>query len=199
MDENGTLQNEVSAVQQAFIDYYSNSLVRAIGTRGVVRQKIMEIGVLLSLEQQTALLKPFSAEDVRIAMFNIDSAKSPGSDGFGSGFFEEMWPIIRAEISSAVLQFFLVGRMPSQMPHTLLTLLPKMDQPRQAKNFRSIDCCQTLYKVVSKMLCYRLAKVLPFIIGKQQGAFVQGRSILHNVLIGQDLLRGYNRTRISPR
>lgn len=69
----------------------------------------------------------------------------------------------------------------------------------QPKDYWPIACCQTLYKVISKMLCFRLAKVLPEIIGDQQGAFVRGRSILHNVMIGQDLLRGYTHAKISPR
>lgn len=85
-----------------------------------------------------------------------------------------------------------------QLHHTLITLIPKVDHAKYTKDYRPIACCQTLYKVVSKMLCFRLAKVLRAIIGEHQGAFVQGRSILHNVLIGQDLLRGYNHTKISP-
>lgn len=95
--------------------------------------------------------------------------------------------------------FFYTGELPQQLHHTLLTLIPKVDQASFAKHFRLIVCFQTLYKVISKMLCHRLAKVLPEIIGEQQGAFVPGHSILHNVLIGQDLLRGYNRARFSPR
>lgn len=146
-----------------------------------------------------SLLQPFTKEDVRIALFNIDRTKTPGSDGFGRGFFQDMWLFIGDEFSQVVLQFFDTCQLPLQMHHTLITLVPKVDQARTLKDFRPIACCQMIYKVISKMLCHRLAKVLPGIIGEQQGVFMQGRAISHNVLIGQDLLKGYNRTRLSPR
>ena len=41
--------------------------------------------------------------------------------------------------------------------------------------------------------------ILPDIINPGQGAFVKGREIIFNVLICQDLARGYQRKHISPR
>ncbi|XP_062093460.1 uncharacterized protein LOC133799461 [Humulus lupulus] len=41
--------------------------------------------------------------------------------------------------------------------------------------------------------------VLPDLVQLNQGAFVQGRSIAHNVLIFQDLIKNYERTSTSPR
>ena len=41
--------------------------------------------------------------------------------------------------------------------------------------------------------------VLPKLIDSSQGAFVKGRELLYNVLICQDIARGYNRKGISPR
>lgn len=85
------------------MDYYSSSLGSATFTRGGVRNEIMAMGRILSVEHQTSLIRPFSEEDVKIALFNIDRRKSPGSDGFGSGFFKEMWLEIGSEVSKAVL------------------------------------------------------------------------------------------------
>lgn len=49
------------------------------------------------------------------------------------------------------------------------------------------------------MLCTRLREVLPELVNVNQGAFVEGRSILHNVLLAQELIKGYDQSRISPR
>lgn len=49
------------------------------------------------------------------------------------------------------------------------------------------------------MICKRLKKVLLDLIDLNQGAFVKGRSILHNVLLTQELLKGYEQAGISPR
>ena len=37
------------------------------------------------------LIKLPSLEEVKNALFSIDSNKTPGSDGFGAGFFKTYW------------------------------------------------------------------------------------------------------------
>lgn len=49
------------------------------------------------------------------------------------------------------------------------------------------------------MICARLREVLPHLVDTNQGAFVEGRSILHNVLLAQELVKGYDQANISPR
>lgn len=80
-----------------------------------------------------------------------------------------------------------------------MVLLPKTNAPRGPKDFRPIACCNTIYNCISKVLCNRLQVVLPSVIDENQSAFVEGRSILHNVLIGQEFLRLYNMKAAFPR
>ena len=49
------------------------------------------------------------------------------------------------------------------------------------------------------MFSTRLKEVLPTIIDPSQAAFIPGRELLYNVLISQDLARGYQRQHITPR
>ncbi|XP_062094273.1 uncharacterized protein LOC133800332 [Humulus lupulus] len=49
------------------------------------------------------------------------------------------------------------------------------------------------------MLCSRLSEVLPFLIHSNEGAFIKNRLLAHNILIFQDLLKGYTRKNISAR
>ncbi|VFR00055.1 unnamed protein product [Cuscuta campestris] len=44
-----------------------------------------------------------------------------------------------------------------------------------------------------------MKEVLPHIINLNQGAFVQGRELIHNVLMCQEIAKGYNRKNISSR
>ena len=138
---------------------------------------------------QLSLLKSFSHQEIRAALFSIPSIKSPGPDGFGSGFFKVMWQDIGDEICRAIRQFFESGSIPEELLDTTLSLVPKCDNPSRAMDYRPIACCFTLYKCISKLLCSRLAKVLPALVQSNQGAFVQGRSIAHNILIFKILSR----------
>ncbi|XP_062114173.1 uncharacterized protein LOC133825213 [Humulus lupulus] len=49
------------------------------------------------------------------------------------------------------------------------------------------------------MLCSRLDTILPSLINSNQGAFIKHISLAYNVLIFQDLIKGYNRKNSSPR
>ncbi|XP_074266038.1 uncharacterized protein LOC141588497 [Silene latifolia] len=90
-------------------------------------------------------------------------------------------------------------KMLKQLNATVLTLIPKCKLPASVTQFGPIACCNVLYKAISKLLSARLGAMLPDLVSLNQGGFVQGRSIVENILIYQDLVRMYNRQSFSPR
>ncbi|XP_074297375.1 uncharacterized protein LOC141628090 [Silene latifolia] len=152
-------------------------------------------GAFLSYYQD--LLGTHTATDPSI--FSIPKSKSPGTDGFNSQFYRDAWDIVGEEVCAAIADFFSTGKLLNQINSTVITLIPKVDRPTSVKHFRPISCCNVIYKLISKILCTRLALILPDIISQNQGAFVKGRSILENILICQDLVRLYSRGMASPR
>uniref|UniRef100_A0A803QD09 Reverse transcriptase domain-containing protein n=1 Tax=Cannabis sativa TaxID=3483 RepID=A0A803QD09_CANSA len=164
-----------------------------------LRSDCMELGNRLNLEHQLSLIKPFTSKEIKKAFFSIPDSKSPRPDGYGASFFKTMWPELGAEFIKAVENFFKTGFMPREFHATMITLIPKTETPTKAVDFRPIAHCLTVYKCISKLLCSRLSQVLLGLINQNQGAFVQGRSIAHNVMILQDLLKNYKRKNISPR
>ncbi|KAL2251960.1 UNVERIFIED_CONTAM: hypothetical protein Sindi_2318300 [Sesamum indicum] len=89
-----------------FITYYQNLLG---GDRRRARIDIRFLRPwarhILSNEESTALLLPFTPADVKQAVFDIAEDKALGPDGYSSGFFKAAWPIVGQEVSSAVLDF----------------------------------------------------------------------------------------------
>lgn len=79
-----------------------------------------------------------------------------------------------------------------QFNTTTLTMVPKIEQASMVTQFRPIACCNTFYKIISKMLCKRLKGVLPELLGECQGAFISGRSIMQNILLCEAILKQYN-------
>ncbi|XP_074278368.1 uncharacterized protein LOC141601959 [Silene latifolia] len=91
------------------------------------------------------------------------------------------------------------GRMLKQVNETTLTLIQKKSRPKSVADFKPITYCNGIYKVIYKIVCNRLARVLPSIVRENQSAFIKGRDIMDNILICQDLVRLYKRKTCSPR
>lgn len=95
--------------------------------------------------------------------------------------------------------FFRSGKLLKQVDSTIITPIPKSSCPNSVSDYRPIACCNTVYKIIAKIISARLAEVLPSIIRANQGAFVKDRSIMENLLICQDIARNYHKDGGSPR
>ncbi|KAL0455418.1 UNVERIFIED_CONTAM: hypothetical protein Slati_0881000 [Sesamum latifolium] len=122
---------------------------------------------------------------------HTEEDKSPGPDGYSSGFFKVALPIVGDEVTRAVLDFFHNGKLLRQVNATLLVLIPKVQAPSHVSDFRPISCCNVLYKVITKIIAQRLSLILDYLVSPSQNDFVPGRSIGDNALLAQELFTGY--------
>ncbi|KAL5555671.1 hypothetical protein UlMin_037907 [Ulmus minor] len=137
----------------------------------------------------------FVAEDVRTAVFQMAPSKSPGADGMSALFYQKYWSIVGDEVTTACLRFLNEGHDLGSINETLITLLPKVKSPTQISEFRPISLCNVLYKITSKMLATRMRSVMDSIISEEQSAFIPGRLISDNAIIGFECLHALKRRR----
>lgn len=76
---------------------------------------------------------------------------------------------------------------------TILTLISKVNNAMLMKDFRSIACCNLLYKFYPFIITNRLNTVIPYLISSNRIVFIQEQSIT-NVLSLHEIMRGYSRT-----
>lgn len=87
-----------------------------------------------------------------------------------------------------IKEVFINGIIPSYLNETLMTLIPKCQSPETLNNYRPISLCNSVYKIISKIIVARIRPLLVDLISPVQSAFVPGRRGMDNVLIAQELL-----------
>lgn len=97
------------------------------------------------------------------------------------------------DLIAGVTEYIRTGEMLKGKNDKIIILTPKTKHAENVIDCRPIAYYNTIYKVVSKILCNSLKIVFPSIITESQSALVAGRSIVQSILVYQDLVRLYNR------
>ncbi|XP_039055469.1 uncharacterized protein LOC120198169 [Hibiscus syriacus] len=153
----------------------------------------------LSQDVLTDLEKDIIVEEIKQAFFTQGNDKALGPDGYSPLFFKKTWTFIGEDVIKAVKFFFHNFLIHPAFNSIILALVPKITNPSKVSDYRPISCCSVVYKVITKIISKRLTDLLPDIITPNQYVFVNGRSIIDNSLLAQDLVKGYGRNSISPR
>ena len=114
--------------------------------------------------------------------------KSPGLDGLHAGFFQRFWLIVGDSMKEEVMKVFLERKVSEYLNKTLIVLIPKVQGPESIGNYRPISLCNSIYKIISKVIVARLRPQLENIVSPFQTAFILGRRGTDNVIIVQELI-----------
>ncbi|XP_021774657.1 uncharacterized protein LOC110738567 [Chenopodium quinoa] len=192
-DNDGSWVSNAGDIRSVVLDFYK-LLYSRNSDRSSVSQFPWDSLHLPSLSDghRQSLLAPFSAEDIRQAMFSIANGKSPGPDGFTSAFFKTYWTEVGDHVVNVVQFFFVHGYLLKDWNRTFLVFLPKVDHPELVSQFRPIGLCNVIYKCIAKCLARRLRWILPDIVSDFQNAFVPGRLMSDNCLMVHEILSFIN-------
>jgi hypothetical protein len=80
----------------------------------------------VSEEENEVLMAPFSEEEVKLAVFDMEQKKAPGLDGFPTEFYQFFWEIVKSDLMNLFYEFH-AGRLPiHSINFGVITLLPKI-------------------------------------------------------------------------
>ena len=141
----------------------------------------------LTKEEHGSLEKELNDEEIKATLWSLIASKAPRSDGLHVGFFYQFWLLVGGSVKDEVKRIFGEKRIPDYLNKTLITLIPKILRPETIRSYRPISLCNTIYKMVIKIIVARLRPFLSKLVSHFQTAFVPGRRGMNNAIIVQEL------------
>ncbi|GJT80000.1 RNA-directed DNA polymerase, eukaryota [Tanacetum coccineum] len=142
----------------------------------------------LSSEQIVDLECDVTYDEIKRAVWDCGTNKSPGPDGFTFDFIRTYWKIINQDVVNAVREFFVTSKFPPGSNSSFIALIPKKQDAKLVKDFRPISLIGCFYKIIAKILANRLSMVISDLISDVQSAFVPNRQILDGPFILNELI-----------
>ncbi|KAK3230766.1 hypothetical protein Dsin_002647 [Dipteronia sinensis] len=137
----------------------------------------------------------FTGEEVRTVVFDMNPITAPDSDGLPAIFYQHYWQLVGSNIVKACLNILNKGATVEGMNNTVICLIPKNQKLEKMADFRPISLCNVINKIIAKVITSRFRHALGDVISENQCAFVPGRLISDNTIVGFECLHRLKRRR----
>lgn len=174
---NGQWTEDVKKIKDGVRNFFKDHFSKRGGSRPGLRNDLFE--KKLSQEDNAFLIAPFSESEVKMAIDNCESSKSPGQDSFNFRFIKECWPTIKEDFTKMLDEFHTHGKLVRGLNPSFIVLIPKKEDVSCLSDIKPISLIGCSYKIMAS----KLSKVLDLLISVNQRAFVGKRNILDGVVI----------------
>ncbi|GJZ85929.1 RNA-directed DNA polymerase, eukaryota [Tanacetum coccineum] len=182
----GVWIDDPNSVKNEFLSHFKERFDRPCLSRLILD---MTYPNRLNLDQIDDLERNVTKEEIKRAVWDCGTDKSPGPDGFTFGFYRRYWDIMEKDVVDAVSFFFTEGMFPKGRNASFIALIPKIQDAKVVKDFRPISLIGSLYKIIAKILANRLVMVLGDLVSEVQSAFIANRQILDGPFILNELIQ----------
>lgn len=184
--ENGVWVDDEDQLRAMAFDYFSQlySVQDPVNTQLAIHGAFPE----LPAHMAQALACDITETEIKHAIFDMKPLKAPGKDGLHALFFQSQWSIVGPSLLVLLQDLWKGSPLDPSLNSTLIALIPKVESPTYLREFRPISLCSVAYKVITKVLANRIQDTLPILISQHQTSFIQGRHIIENTIIAQEVV-----------
>lgn len=182
-------EREISEFREGFSDLITTGLT----TSFLAEWSPLCWSTYLNEEEISLVDRPVTNKEIKASLWTLKPFKVPGLDGLHARFFQRFWLLVGESVKKEIKHIFTERAVPEYLNKTLITLIPKNRHLETLNNYRPISLCNTIYKMVTKIIVARMRPLLPNLISPLQSAFVSRRQGVDNVIIAQELIHSMAR------
>jgi hypothetical protein len=146
-------------------------------------------GSSISSQQAADLIKPFSLDEIILALFSMNDNASLGPDGFGLAFFKKNWNLVKNDLAGLLADFHSLDADLCRINQSFIVLIPKKEGASHPDHFWPISLQNCCLKIASKCLVNRVKPLIPTLVHPDQTRFVSGRNITENFIYAADIVQ----------
>ena len=176
-------ENIIKIATKFYTDLYTPNKVNTRTQDRLLRN----IKKKITQEQKEKLDAPILEEEIKTAVFQMQSGKSPGFDGIPIEFYQEYWNEIKHFYMAYINQVKTEAFSKSKNTSVVKIIYKKTGEIYLLTNYRPISLINVDIKILTKTLANRLKFILPTIIHASQTA-VYGRKIDETIHMIRDLI-----------
>ena len=196
LDEEGEIQNTYltdKEILEILKEHYTH-LYSTKQTDDYTRTELLESTTLqLTEEQKREMDKPITLQEIKNAVLDMETNRSPGPDGLPIEFYQKFLPLLQDELLNMINNIFLYQEhQPETQKRGYVKLIYKKGIKYLLINWRGITLLCADHKIMTKIMSARLRKILPHIVIEDQTCAVMGRSIIENLYLIRDTIHYSN-------
>jgi hypothetical protein len=135
----------------------------------------------VSMEKNDLLTVPYSDDEVKKAIFQMEHNKAPSPDGFPAEFYQTFRDTIKSNLVAMFSVLHVRQLELFRLNFGEVILLWKVNEAERIQQFRPICLLNISFKIFTKVDTTRVNSVADHVVQPSQTAFMQGRNILDGV------------------
>jgi len=160
-------------IHRGFYDLYSMDLEKSC-----LNSPISSFSChFFSEKEQERIGREVLKEDIMVSLWALKAFKALGPEGLHAGFFQHFWHVFQQSFCDEIKIFFAQGCILDYLNETLITLIPKCQCPEILSHYKPISLCNSIYKVISKIIVGWIRPYLSNLILPMQAlSFLEGEA-----------------------
>ena len=133
LDDTGVWREGMDEINSIITGYFSNLFTSQVNVPN--RNVLDHVHTRVTTDMNERLMAPYTAEEVKKALFSIGDLKALGPDGLHAIFYKRFWPMFDDDLVAEVLSAVNSQVMPQGWNDTTIVMIPKVQTPEKVSQF----------------------------------------------------------------